>query len=245
MKPSYRHLPLAAVLAALVAVLASCSTKKNTASTRFWHSFTARYNIYYNGHEAYKAGVREKERAVSDNYTERLPLFIAANDKVKSVGKGNFETAVTKSQKAIQLHSITRRPSVPAGRSRTAKMRAYLNRKEYNPFLKNAWMLMGQAQFQKAEFLEAASTFAYITRRYAAEPLVAAEARLWLARCYAQLDWYYDAGDALAKAAADSLPARLRREREATEADLLLRQGQLAEALPLLERTARREKHRL
>lgn len=243
MKPSYRHLPLAAVLAALVAVLAACSTKKNTASTRFWHSFTARYNTYYNGHEAYKAGVREKERAVSDNYTERLPLFIAANDKVKSVGKGNFETAVTKSQKAIQLHSITRRPSVPAGRSRTAKMRAYLNRKEYNPFLKNAWMLMGQAQFQKAEFLEAASTFAYITRRYAAEPLVAAEARLWLARCYAQLDWYYDAGDALAKAAADSLPARLRREREATEADLLLRQGQLAEALPLLERTARREKH--
>ena len=49
-------------MAALALVLlTACSTKKNTAGTRFWHSFTARYNTYYNGNEAYKEGFLSKE----------------------------------------------------------------------------------------------------------------------------------------------------------------------------------------
>ena len=39
-----------------VLVLASCSTKKNTAATRWWHSFTARYNTFFNGHQAFLEG---------------------------------------------------------------------------------------------------------------------------------------------------------------------------------------------
>ena len=29
--------------------LTGCSTQKNTAMSRFWHAFNARYNTYYNG----------------------------------------------------------------------------------------------------------------------------------------------------------------------------------------------------
>lgn len=239
------HLPACLTAIAVCALLTACSTKKNTAGTRFWHSFTARYNTYYNGHEAYKAGNLGKEEGNKDNYTEMLPLFMVGNEQSRALGAGDYSTAITKCEKAIQLHSIKRRPAAPSGRRLTPKTRAYLKRKEFNPFLKNAWLLMGKAQFQKGEFLEAASTFAYITRHYAAEPPVVAEARVWLARSYAQLEWYYDAEDALTKLRRDSVPRGLQRETDATMADLLLRQGQLAEAVPYLQRTARREPRKL
>ncbi len=244
-KKRYAITGLTLAFCTTVILFASCSNQKNTAGTRFWHSFTTRYNVFYNGNEAYKAGCLEKETGNKDNFTERIPFFIVGNEKSLTLGQGNFETAVTKCEKAIQLHSIKRKPTLPAGKRRTPKVKAYLNRKEFNPFLKNAWLLMGQAQFQKGDFLESASTFSYITRHYAMEPEVVAEARIWLARCYAHVDWFYDAEDALSRLNRDSIPQRLLRERDATTADLLLRQGRLAEALPYLETTAKREPRKL
>jgi len=230
---------------ALLLTLAACSTKKNTAGSRFWQSFTARYNTYFNGHEAYKEGLAAKEKGHQDNYTELLPYFIAGNEKSASLGKGNFETTITKCEKAIQLHSIKKKPVVSPNKRRTPEMKQYLARREFNPFLKNAWLLMGRAQFQKGDFLEAASTFSYITRLYQAEPDVANEARAWLARCYAAQNWFYDAEDILNKLNRDSIPRRVERERDITTADLLLRQERFDEALPYLRRTARRADSKL
>ena len=229
----------------LVVLLVGCSTKENTASTRFWQSFTTKYNTYYNGHEAYKEGLQSKENTNKDNYTKLLPVFLVGNEASRSAGSGQFDVTIEKCEKAIRTHSIKRKPVLNANKTRTPEMKAYLKRKEFNPFLKNAWLLMGKAQFQKGDFLEAASTFSYITRLYAAEPIVANEARLWMARCYAQLDWFYDAEDALNRLHRDSIPGRLQREVETTQADLLLRPARYAEALPRLRLAAKREPRRL
>ena len=59
--------------ATLLAIL-SCSAQKNTAKSRFWQSFTAKYNTYYNGTLAYIDGSMEKEKGNQDNYTEIIPL---------------------------------------------------------------------------------------------------------------------------------------------------------------------------
>lgn len=233
------------MIALAVVFLSACSTKKNTAKSRFWHSFNARFNTYFNGSEAYKDGMEAKAEGNKDNYTEFIPFFFVGNESSKALGKSNFETAIAKCEKAIQLHSIKKKPIVSGSKRRTPKMKAYLSRQEFNPFLKNAWLLMGRAQFQKGDFLEAASTFSYITRHYAAEPDVVAEARVWMARCYSQLEWYYDAEDALSKFNRDSVPHRLLKERDATTADLLLRQGNLEEALPYLQRAARKASGKL
>lgn len=215
----------------------SCSNKVNTAGSRFWHGFSARYNTYFNGHEAFKEGMLAKEKGVKDNYTEQLPLFMVGNEKNAGLGKGNFETCVEKMQKAITQHSIKKRPVRNSSKALTPAEKLYMQRKEFNPFLKKAWLLMGQAQFQEGEFEQAAATFNYICRLYAAEPFVVAEARSWLARCYAQTGWLYDAEDVLNRQSRDSLPPRLVPERDATRADLLLRQGRLEEALPFLDNT--------
>lgn len=223
----------------IVAVTSSCSTKKNTASSRFWHAFTARYNTFFNGNEAYKAGIAEQRQANKDNYTNHLPVFSVANEATRSVAKSQFELAITKCEKAIQLHSIKRRPTIAANKQRTEAMKAYLKREEYNPFLKNAWLLMGRAQFQMGSFIEAASTFSYITRHYAAEPSVAAEARAWQARCYTQLGWFFDAEEALRRMSKDSLSAQNIKEYAVSMADLLVRQERFEEALPYLHQAVK------
>lgn len=140
----------------------SCSTKKNTAASRFWQSFTAHYNIYFNGSQAYEEGEKAKLSAHKDNFTELLPVFLVGVESSRTTGKSNFETAITKCQKAISLHSIKRRPLVSANKRKSPRTKAYLQRKEFNPFLKKAWLMMGRAQFEKGDFFEAAATFSYI-----------------------------------------------------------------------------------
>lgn len=66
-------IPVLAIVVIMVAV--SCSTEKNTAQSRWWHSFNARYNTYYNGTLAYIDGSLEKEKGNKDNFTEMIPLI--------------------------------------------------------------------------------------------------------------------------------------------------------------------------
>ena len=130
-----KRLPIYIALTLLVvAAFSGCSTKKNTASSRFWQSFVTRYNVYYNGSEAYKEGCLAKEQGNKDNYTEMLPYFLVGNEKSRDLGKSNFETAITKCEKAIQLHSIKKKPVVNPSKRRSPKMKAYLSRQEFNPF---------------------------------------------------------------------------------------------------------------
>lgn len=229
------HILLLAMLFAFV----SCSTKKNTALTRMLHSFTARYNTYYNGKVAYDEGMYSKEKGHKDNYTEFLPVFLVGAESSRTSGSGNFETTITKCQKAIQQHSISRRPKVEGGKRTNPKMKAYLAQKEFNPFLKHAWLLMGEAQFQKGDFLEAAATFSYITRHYATQPLIVNEARAYLIRCYTELEWYYDAEDVVTRMKRDSITTRVRKLANLSEANLLLRQGRFDDALPYLQKAVK------
>lgn len=240
--PPLKHLLHIIIVLLLALAAVSCSTKKNTASTRRWQSFVTRYNVYFNADQAYIEGRQAQDKGLKENFTERLPLFGVGYEKQRSLGKSNFETAITKCEKAIQLHSIKKKPVVDGSKSKDAKTKAYLSRREFNPFLKNAWMLMGKAQFQKGEFAEAAATFSYITRYYAPEPDVVAEARIWLARCYAELDWFYDAEDVIQRLDRDSMPSSLKAERDLTMADYLIRQERLNDALPYLERVVKKEK---
>ena len=52
--------------------------------TRFYHSFTTRYNVYFNGIENYKEQLKEMEEGYEDNFTDLLlmhPAQAYANPK--------------------------------------------------------------------------------------------------------------------------------------------------------------------
>ena len=222
-------------------LLTACgSTKTNTAQSRFYQAFVTRFNVYHNGHEAYKEGLDAQERSHKDNYMEIIPLFGISKESTRSAGSGSFDKAIEKSQKAIKLHSIKQKPKKKEGRELTEADKIWYAKKEYNPFLHNAWMLMGKAQFQKGEFLEAASTFSYITRLYSEDAEIVAEARMRMAQCYAELEWNYEAENLLSQMQRDTIPYQLAGEYDAIMASHLLRQERFEEALPYLEKAVKR-----
>lgn len=223
------------VLAALL-VTAACNTHKNTSSVRWWKGFKTRYNTYYNAHQAYLEGMEAKRDGNQDNYTDYLPLLMVSNESSRSLGKSNFETTVTKCERAIQLYSIKQKPVYKRGKRLTAKEKEFRNRKEFNPFIKNAWILMGKAQMEQGDFIAAASTFAYTTRLYRTQPKVANVARSLMALCYTELDWFYDAEEALRQVERDSIGRAARRPFNTARTNYYLRQEKWEEALPYLER---------
>lgn len=233
---------LAAVL--VVALAAGCSTAKNNARTRWWQSFTARYNTYYNGSLAYIDGSLEKETGNKDNYTEIIPLYTVGNKDSKELGKSNFDRAILKAQKAIRLHSIKRRPEWNKSRRKTQRDIEWLNRREYNPFLWKAWMLMGRSQFHEGDFDAAASTFAYMSRLYETQPAIYARARAWLAKCYVENGFLYDAEDVIREIRRDSIPWRAQKEWDYTMADYYIHAGDYANAIPYLRKVIRHEMRR-
>ena len=85
-----RSLYILFVIAIAITTMTGCSTHKNTGMSRWWHSFNARYNTYYNGSQAYIDGALEKEKGNKDNFTEMLPLYTVSNKASKEMGKGNF-----------------------------------------------------------------------------------------------------------------------------------------------------------
>ena len=115
-----KHIVIVVAFLAIMTAI-GCSTQKNTSKSRWWHSFNARYNTYYNGSLAYIDASLEKENGNKDNFTEMLPLYTVGNKKSRELGKGNFDRAIEKCQKAIKLHSIKKRPEWNKSRKKTAR----------------------------------------------------------------------------------------------------------------------------
>ena len=222
---------------ALMALLASCSTEKNTSRSRWWHSFNARYNTYYNGSVAYIDASLEKENGNKDNFTEMIPMYTVGNKKSRELGKANYDKAIEKCEKAIKLHSITKRPEWTKNRRKTERDIEWLSRKEYNPFLWKAWMLMGRSQFYQGAFDEAASTFSYMCRLYATQPAIYGRARAWLAKSYIEQNWLYDAEDVIRNMQRDSIHWRAQKEWDFTYADYYIHTGDYDKAIPYLKKS--------
>ena len=224
--------------------MTGCSTQKNTSTRRWWHSFTARYNTYYNGSQAYIDGSLEKEKGNKDNFTEMLPLYTVGNKNSRSLGSGNFDRAIEKSEKAIKQHSIKAKPKWTKSRRKTDKDKEWLGRREYNPFIWKAWLMLGKSQFQKGNFDEAAATFSYMSRLYQTQPAINCIARSWLARSYMELDWIYDAEDIIRTTTRDSIHYKAKKDWDYTLANYYVKTGDFEKALPYLRKAIRHEKRK-
>ncbi len=242
MDSKVRHIwwMVAVAVAALVLSLCSCSTKKNTAASRNYQAFITRYNVYFNGDEHFKETLKSMEEAYADDYTSLLPMHPAeakANPQAPQP-TGDFTRSIEKAQKAIQLHSIKKRPARKSGRSSDPAYKAWMKRDEYNPFLHNAWMMMGRSQYFNGDFLGAASTFYYVAKHFSWLPATVTEAQLWQARAY-----LFEAETLLRRIKpADLTSGTLKNLYDFTNADWLIRTGQYKEAAPYLAAAAKSSK---
>lgn len=222
--------------------LVSCGTKKNTPVSRNWQAFTTRYNVYFNGKEHYVEQLQQMERDYEDDYSRLLlthPAEARADQKMPQP-TGDFKRTIEKMQKAIQLHSIKKKP---AKRTASAKEKAFRARDEFNPFLHNAWLTMGKGQYFNGDFSGAAATFMYIAKHFTWLPDVVTEARLWQALSYCALDWTYEVENTLHLVKEKNLTTKtLKNLYNRAEANLLIRTDRYADAIPFLRNAARNAK---
>ncbi|MBN1131547.1 MAG: tetratricopeptide repeat protein [Bacteroidales bacterium] len=169
-----------------IVLLTSCSVEKNTVTTRNYHNLTSHYNIYYNGHESFNKGVKRAREAFRNDYTQLLPIFYYVDESVHSAVQSDMKRAIDKATKVITLHSITAKPKVRAG-DQSPQQKAFYEKREYNKWVDDSYMLMGKAYMYQGEFFLAIETFKHVMVTFPDED-VRFLALIWLARANIMID---------------------------------------------------------
>jgi|TARA_R100000306_G_scaffold22125_2_gene25719 tetratricopeptide (TPR) repeat protein len=156
-----------------VIVLAACSRKKDTFLSRNFHAVTAEYNTLYNGNLAFEDGKEGLAASYRDNFWEILPverIDLDENATLPGESKNpNFNRAEEKAAKAIQKHSV------------------YVNNKEHNPQIDEAYMLLGKARYYDGRFIPSLDAFNFILDRYPTSNNIT-NANVWKAKANIRLN---------------------------------------------------------
>ena len=226
----------------------ACSVEKNTGATRFYHSLTARYNIYFNGNESFKAGVEKVNRSHNDDFGELLTLFEFSNPASAKAAAADMERTIQKMSKLITLKSITARPEKK--KNQPVRDEDFYNRKEYNKWVDDAYLLMAKARFYLREYDQARATIAF-NNGNSSDPSIKTEGSIWLARIHNETGNPAEALRVLGETGSpESMSAPLRSMYYTTLADIMLRQQRFSEAIDPLERAVavtkgKRQRYRL
>ena len=234
------------VAALILVAFGSCSARKNTAPSRFFHALNSRYNTYFNGKTAFDDALRSMNDGYRENYTEQIAMYPINSmyNAEKSTAGGAFDRAIEKGNKAIRLHSIKEKPPRKAGWQNDPKQVKLQATEEFNPFTKYCWMLIAESHFYNTDFLTAAVTYAYIARHFSTDPELVAEARIWQARCYTQMDWFYETNNLIKKLNESGIPRRQQKNYDRMIAEYLIKSEQSENALPYLQNTIQTEKNK-
>ena len=127
MKRSFYYTALIILLAV---VFHGCSTEKNTRASRAYHNVTSKYNIYFNGKESMKAGLKRIEDNVHDDFTRILPVYIESYPSAGNTSRADMDNTILKATKLIQIHSITKKPK--RQRIRTRAYQQFASQEEFN-----------------------------------------------------------------------------------------------------------------
>ncbi len=150
------------------------------------------------------------EDYVVEDYTRMLPVFPETNPQAVQAAASEMEYAVQKCLKLIEFHSITARPRRKANNSE--KYKEFASKSEYNKWVDDTYLLMGQASYYLQDFHKAGESFNYILRNFPKES-TKNPAYLWLSRCYIETGEYDKALEIFRLLERDgSLPDYLKRD---------------------------------
>ena len=218
-----------------VVLLVGCSVKKNTWTSRTSQAMNTRFNVYFNGATSYEEGLKNIQLANVEDYSSIIAMYpISRHSNAKSA-ISNMDRTIEKCRKAIKLHSIKVKPVKNYRKSNDPKYKLYYSQQEFNPALKEAWLLLAQAEFHKADFIGSAATFAYVSRLYSSDNDMVSKCQLWMARAYGEAGWMYEAEEVLSKLDQNKLKSQNIGLYASVNADLLLKKRQYKEAIPFLK----------
>lgn len=188
MKKSYKLVVYTIITGAVL----SCSTKKDSVINRNFHALTTKFNVLFNGEQAYEKGLKDIENNYTDNFWKRLPIepikfdersigaikfrnpgdgFDDNNSKSKAKEKPAtpFDRAEEKAVKAIQKHSMN--------------IRGY----EKNRQIDDAYLLLGKSRYYTQRFIPAIEAFNYIIANYPKANLIY-DTKVWRAKSNIRLE---------------------------------------------------------
>ncbi|MDD3320035.1 MAG: hypothetical protein PHS59_01165 [Paludibacter sp.] len=219
----------------MIIILVSCSTKKNTWSTRKVQEINTRFNVFFNGTTSYNNGLKNILKANKEDYSTFIPMYPISHHSNANAATSDMDRTIEKCRKAIKLHSIKIKPEKDLKKINDPDYKLFYNQEEFNPALKEVWLQLGMAEFHKGDFLGSVGTFSYVARHYSGDKDMIAKCQLWTVRAYAEMDWIYEAEQMLSKVEQDNLKQSNIGLFASVNADLLLKKKQYKEAIPFLE----------
>jgi tetratricopeptide (TPR) repeat protein len=214
----------------LTALITGCSVEKNTGASRFYNSLVAKYNIWFNGNEAYKAGVEKVQSSHRDDYSALIPVFEYTSPESLRAAASDMERAMQKASKVIALYSITAKPEKKDRNGGRARDEEFYNRREYNEWVDDAYILLAKSQFYLNDLAGARSSFSY-TISIATDPELITESTIWMARIQTE-DGNYSEASRILQGIDDvnGLSKALKPMYYTTLADIALRQKRFSDA---------------
>ncbi len=149
----------------LLAVSISCSTKKNTWVSRNFNSVTTHYNGWFYANEIINQQVDKTVKSYRDDYDRLLPIFVYGSIEDGKAMTPEMDKAFKKISKCIERHSMLIRD------------------REYNPWIKKCYVLLGQTHFYKHDYFAGLEAFEFVANRNRKHPY-RFEAMLWMLRVY-------------------------------------------------------------
>ena len=224
------------VLCFVCFIVTSCSTQKNTLVSRSYHNLTSHFNVLFNGSEGFKKGMRKVDESYKDDYSRILPVFKYGNKEVAQSISPEMDIAIKKATKLITLHSIKAKPEVKKGQRMTPQEKEFYSKSEYNKWVDDAYLLIGESHLYKQDYPNAIETFKFISREFPKE-VSHYEAEFWRARTFSQTKEYKDAESILTTLESDKkFPKKYKLDLYTTRADFHLKQEQYEPATKWMEK---------
>tara|TARA_Y100000385_G_scaffold282761_1_gene337731 strand:- start:1016 stop:3634 length:2619 start_codon:yes stop_codon:yes gene_type:complete len=154
---------------AVIALTVACSTEKNTAINRSFHSLNAHYNGYFNAVELLDQSIGTYRNSRQEDYYKLLPLDPVPNEAEVSGMYPAIDTAIAKCKKVIRDHSMP-------GNDKPAK-----KKDEHNKWIDENWTTIGRASYYRRDYEGAMKSFMYVRKFYSNDPSLYV-GELWMAK---------------------------------------------------------------
>jgi tetratricopeptide (TPR) repeat protein len=172
----------------------------------------SRYNGYFNAKEIFKSTKKEIEEGHKDDFSEVIPLFIYPNEEQAKGLYPDMDKIVEKTSTVIDRHSM------------------FINKKEYNKWIDDNYMLMGKARFYKQEFFVGEEVFKYVAKAFKKDD-VRIDALIWLARTHIELENFNKAESYLSLIDQQGVPEQYLSDFNALYADYFIKKNNRDEAI--------------
>ncbi len=181
---------------------------------------TAHYNVYWNGRDKLRSGLKSLDESVQDNYADILPIYKYGTKEDGASIASQMEYVVEKSKKTVRKHSME------------------FGGKEYVRWIDDSFLMQGKALFYKHDYMQARRKFEYVIKTYKNPEKT--EALLWLGRCFTQMEMYgraaasFDQIKNIIKEGKEDVNKFTKRTLPLMYAELLMKQDNHEAAVPYL-----------